>query len=118
MANATVKWVTPPSVIHVNLTALEAGFRGKVNRLMRGTAVRWQSLAQATRPWTDQSGAARAELKGEATVTDMGGEITLSHGVHYGIYLELANRRRYAVIKPTQLVVESELENKLQGLLG
>lgn len=116
--DGAVQWVTPPSVIRVNLARLEAGTRLRVNRLLRTTAVRWEALAKTQAPWTNRTGMARATLHADATMNGMGGEIVLSHGMDYGIWLEIANGGRYQVIDPTMQVMVAELENGLQGLLG
>lgn len=54
------------------------------------------------RPWTDRTGAAKALLNTKVsrpspTIV----RITLVHGVDYGIWLELANEKNYAIIAPT-----------------
>ena len=57
---------------------------------------------KANRPWTDRTGMAKATLS--ATVSQPSEtlfRITLAHGVDYGIWLELANGKNYAIIAPT-----------------
>lgn len=54
------------------------------------------------RPWTDRTGKAKATLS--ARVSQPNSKlvrITLAHGVDYGIWLELANGKNYAIIAPT-----------------
>lgn len=54
------------------------------------------------RPWTDRTGMAKAMLS--AKVSQPSSDvvrITLAHGVNYGIWLELANEKNYAIIGPT-----------------
>lgn len=54
------------------------------------------------RPWTDRTGMAKATLS--AKVSQPSKEIvriTLAHGVQYGIWLELAHEKNYAIIAPT-----------------
>jgi hypothetical protein len=52
-------------------------------------------------PWTDRTGNARQTLYTEVTqVVNQMVTVILSHGVHYGIYLELCNAGRYAIINP------------------
>lgn len=65
-------------------------------------AVQLKSYMQRKRPWTDRTGAAKARL--DATVSSPNSHtvrITLSHGVNYGVFLELAHGAKYAIIKPT-----------------
>lgn len=60
-----------------------------------------QEWAQENAPWQDRSGDARALLKAEV-VEEVGsiGMIVLQHGVEYGIWLEVANQGKYAIIAP------------------
>lgn len=53
-------------------------------------------------PWTDRTGNARSGL---FSTTAYGlkrdhWELIMSHGIHYGIYLEVCNSGKYSVIKP------------------
>jgi len=59
-----------------------------------------ENWAKANAPWQDRTGDARERL--HATVEETGpiGTIVLSHGVPYGIWLEIANGGRYAIIAP------------------
>lgn len=50
--------------------------------------------------WTDRTGHARARLTGYTEEEENKIRIVLSHGVDYGIWLELANEKRYAIVKP------------------
>ena len=53
------------------------------------------------RVWTDRTGDARKRLTGRSSEIPNGFRITLSHGVNYGIWLELAHEKRYAILEPT-----------------
>lgn len=59
-----------------------------------------ENWAKANAPWQDRTGDARERL--HATVEETGpiGTIVLSHGVDYGLWLEVANQGRFAVIAP------------------
>lgn len=67
-------------------------------------ALRLQNEMKSNAPWTDRTAHARQSLTAFAykekpdTVT-----IKLTHGatVPYGIYLELAHEKKYAIIQPT-----------------
>lgn len=60
-----------------------------------------EAYAQANAPWADRTGAARDGLV--ASVSNDLGEIVieLAHTVDYGIWLELIQNGRFAVIMPT-----------------
>lgn len=62
--------------------------------LAEQNAQEMEAWAKANAPWQDRTGAARQGL--HATVD--GTTITLSHGVPYGLWLEVANGGRYAII--------------------
>lgn len=59
-----------------------------------------EAWAKANAPWTDQTGHARNFIKQNVkwvnTDTLM---ISLSHNVDYGIYLELCNEGKYAILE-------------------
>lgn len=61
-----------------------------------------QSKMKINRRWTDRTGMAKALLNAKVSQPDSQTiRITLSHGVDYGIWLELANEKNYAIIEPT-----------------
>lgn len=57
-----------------------------------------QTDAQTNAKWQDRTGEARRRLRGSYEVVSNGYKLTLAHGVDYGIWLELAHEKRYAVI--------------------
>lgn len=60
-----------------------------------------QGKAQQGRIWTDRTAQARQRIKGYCVKSDKGVRIYLAHGVDYGIYLEFAHEKKYAIIYPT-----------------
>lgn len=61
-----------------------------------------QSKMKLNRPWTDRTGMAKALLNAKVSQPNKNTvRITLAHGVDYGIWLELANGKNYAIIAPT-----------------
>ena len=61
-----------------------------------------QSKMKMNRPWTDRTGMAKTLLNAKVSQPDKNTiRITLSHGVDYGIWLELAHEKNYAIIEPT-----------------
>lgn len=66
-----------------------------------------QTDAQINAKWQDRTGEARRRLRGSyETISQYGYKIVgykliLAHGVDYGIWLELANEKRYAIIMQT-----------------
>ncbi len=64
-------------------------------------AVNMQGYAQGHAPWTDRTGRARQTLKGSVEPYSNGYKIIIAHGVDYGIWLELAHEKRFAIIPDT-----------------
>lgn len=64
-------------------------------------ATKMQSAAQSNAKWTDRSGNARLRLNAYVSAMADGYRITLAHGVEYGIWLELAHEKRFAIIPQT-----------------
>ena len=79
-------------------------------------AAKLESYMKEKRPWTDRTGSAKARLKASAEeVPKKGYRITLAHGVDYGIHLELANEKRFAIVQPT---IESQSGEVMEGFQG
>lgn len=73
-----------------------------------------ESSMKVNRPWTDRTGMAKATLSG--TLSQPSPDlmrITLAHGVEYGIWLELAHEKNYAIIAPT---ISKEGPRLMEGL--
>ena len=88
----------------LNLSEMPSKVRNGVVSVMREEAQSLEDYMKLNRPWTDRTGNARAGLR--ADVNYYGGDyvsITLSHGVYYGVYLEYAMEKRFAIINPTLL---------------
>lgn len=61
-----------------------------------------QAKMKLNRPWTDRTNMAKALLNAKVSQPDKNTiRITLAHGVEYGIWLELAHEKNYAIIAPT-----------------
>ena len=65
-------------------------------------AAELQSKMKLNRPWTDRTGMAKATLSAKVSrPSETIIRITLAHGVQYGIWLELAHGKNYAIVAPT-----------------
>jgi Zn-dependent oligopeptidase len=74
----------------------------KINEVVERSALELENYMKENRPWTDRTSRARQELKGTwAKADEATWEITLAHGVDYGIYLEKYYEERFAIIDPT-----------------
>ena len=67
--------------------------------------------------WTDRTGAARGGIFAVANRGIKYEEIFMAYSVNYGIWLEIANDRQYAIITPAMRIMGKELMDSLQYLL-
>jgi hypothetical protein len=78
-----------------------------------------QSKMKLNRPWTDRTGMAKALLNATVSQPDSNTvRITLSHGVDYGIWLELAHEKNYAIIAPTVREEGPRVVDDLKNLMS
>lgn len=78
-----------------------------------------QATMKLNRAWTDRTGMAKALLNAKVSQpSETIVRITLSHGVSYGIWLELANEKNYAIIAPTVRSEGPRIVSDLDGLLS
>ena len=98
--------------------AIPEGLLSGVNRL----AEQMEIFARQNAPWTDRTGAARAGLAGFADSTTGAGGLGkgtywagISHGVDYGIWLELRYNGRFAIVGPTQEAFASRAADIVRG---
>ena len=67
-----------------------------------------ENEAKATHPWTNRTGEAERRIAGRAERRGDMTRISLSHGVRYGVYLELANENK---------LLNSEIDKCLLSIL-
>lgn len=72
-------------------------------------AKKFENYAKQNRPWTDRTGQARQRLTGWVETMKDRTRIHIGHGVNYGIYLELANQKRFAILQKTVNMVSPEI---------
>ena len=103
--SAGVRWRTPPSELAAPLQRYGDRVIQAVAAVAQYVATQMQNDAQQHASWTDRTGNARTGLFGTSEVDFSAKVVTiyLSHGtsIDYGIWLELANSGRYAVIMRT-----------------
>lgn len=88
----------------LNLSEMPNKVKAGVLKVMQEEGKKLEDYMKLNRPWTDRTGNARDGLR--ANVNYYGGDyvsIVLSHGVYYGVYLEYAMEKRFAIINPTLL---------------
>ena len=78
-----------------------------------------QAKMKLNRPWTDRTGMAKALLNAKVSQPNKDTiRITLTHGVDYGIWLELANGKNYAIIAPTVREEGPRIVEDLKNLMS
>lgn len=65
------------------------------------SAQKLEANAKENARWQDRTGDARRRLKGDSSLMSNGYKLRLAHGVGYGIFLEMAHERRFAIIDDT-----------------
>ena len=102
MAQTGFRWERPPEQAMNELTqAYVAAIHRGVYRIAQRYAPEIENWMKSNAPWTDRTANARQTLYTEVRqVVESMVELVLSHGVEYGVYLELNNAGKYAIIDP------------------
>lgn len=112
-----MSFTTDFSELHSWLNSAPGRAEMALNMYATNAALKLQNYARDNALWTDRTGHARQRLTGTVSRISSGYRIALAHGVDYGIWLELAHEKRYAIIQPTILVNTSEVMAGLNKLL-
>jgi len=102
MTQTGFRWIRPPEQALSELTeAYVSAIERGILKIAQAYAPQIADWMKANAPWTDRTGNARQTLYTEVNhVVKSMVEIILSHGMSYGVYLELNNAGRYAIIDP------------------
>lgn len=100
------------------LNTVDNRFQTAVLMFAETEAIKLESDMKTNRPWTDRTSAAKQRLKANAYRLNKSVRIELSHGVDYGIWLELANEKRFAIIEPTIRLAGPYVMRDFEGLLN
>lgn len=107
-------WV---DTIGPTLDVMAATMANRVHDAMQEGADELQVYAQSNAPWADRTGAARDGLTAEVDFELDTGEvvITLYHTVDYGLWLELIQDGRFAIIMPALEALGPQIINRAGG---
>jgi hypothetical protein len=72
---------------------------------------------KTTARWTDRTGNARSSLFAKASQTGNTHKLLLSHGMSYGIFLEVRFSGRYSIVRPEILLAGQDLMRLTEKLL-
>lgn len=91
---------------------------GALTMLLQTAATKMESWAKDNAPWTDRSGAARQRLKGDVFWENPRiVSVAIMHQVDYGIWLELAHERKYAILEKALDANKVEIMSAVATLL-
>lgn len=82
-------------------------------------ASQMKAYMKVNRPWTDRTGRAKSSLDAKVSQPNSTTvRITCSHGVDYGIWLELAHGKRFAIVAPTIRAFAPKMIRGLHTIFG
>ncbi len=99
-----------------NLNAWGVNQRKEVVALAKNWAGQLEARAKLNRPWQDRTSNARNGLFGSTEVRGDTVYIRVAHSMEYGVFLELANDGRFAILKPTVSGAAAEVERAYRRL--
>lgn len=113
----TIDWEN--SALSKKMDAVNEKVGAAMLMYMATEAAEVKSYMKLNRPWTDRTNMAKATLDTKVSQPNSNTiRMTLSHGVEYGIWLELAHNKNYAIIGPTLNVKATEVVQGMQGLIS
>ena len=100
-----------------NVRTFDDKLRTAVAAVVDRRAAETETWLKRNAPWTDRTGAARTGLMAFANHGRTFEEIFMAYSVTYGIWLEVANDRRFAVISPAIRIQGEALMNDMRYLI-
>ena len=88
-----------------------------IDMYSKTAAASLETYAKRNRPWTDRTNRARQGLTGSNEMTATSVRVVLAHTVDYGLWLELAHEKKYAIVEPTVRLKSNEIVNGMNLLL-
>lgn len=87
----------------------------KIKLIMDYSMTEAEGTAKRQAPWTDRTGNARASIYG--TIDDSNRKDIIGYlgiQVDYGLFLETANDKRFAIIKPVADVTKTKIAERIR----
>jgi hypothetical protein len=114
-------------VPYVNHQNVGGSIYNKVRRRIAATVMAIQPLAGESErdmklkaPWNNITRNARNSLNSTVSVANSPGRtrisLKLSHGMDYGIWLELKNAGKYAIVRPTAVIYRQRVRKAYQAV--
>lgn len=113
----TLIWQVPPARMAANVGNYVERLLNAVADLAQFFAAKIESYAKQNARWTDRTGNARQGLTTSVVKTASAVTLILFHSMSYGIWLEVANAGKYAVILRSLEAHYSAYFSAIQGLM-
>ena len=102
---------------------LAIAYQEAIHKAVFTIAQRWapeiENWMKENAPWTDRTGNARQTLyTAVRDVTNKMVSIILSHGIHYGLFLEVRHAGKYAIINPALDEFGPKVWNDVKRVVG
>lgn len=94
------RWEQPPDIWITGVEEYIARVWAAIYAVCQRRAPEIQNWMRQNAPWTDRTGNARQGLNTQIEASQDEIALFFAHGVFYGIFLELRNSGRYAVVNP------------------
>lgn len=105
--------------VNSNLLSLAMRKKAALHALGERYAAQLEAHAKEAAPWQDRTSHARQSLFGNVFERNQNIITRLGHGASYGVYLELANQGKYAILLPTvRRFVKDFLEDAKKVMTG
>lgn len=108
MSGCSISWDT--KTVLNKLNSMQQKTRASLQIIADSAAKSMEKYAKANARWTDRTGNARQRLKGSTRWDETALIAAISHNVDYGMWLELCNEKKYAIL-------EEALNSQAQNLL-
>ena len=115
--DVTLVWTVPPSVLQKGIGDYAKRLLNAVFDLAQFFSARIEAYAKQHAPWQDQTGNARQGLTARAFRTATAVTIVLFHSMSYGIWLEVKNAGRFAIILKTLEAHYAPYMRAIEGLM-
>lgn len=100
-----------------NLQTFDAKLKRNVAAMMEYNASYATGWMKQNARWTDRTGAARTGLAATAHSGRNFEELFLAYSVNYGIWLEVAHDRKYAIITPALRIIGDKILRDMSYLI-
>lgn len=107
-----------PGTLGVNLEDIDEKIHRFIKADLDVAASRGEAEMKAKAPWKDHTTDARNGLQAEAEGRDTFYQLTMGHGVEYGIYLEKSNGGRFQIVMPVLVATAQAFMESLTDMFA